>query len=313
MDNDLITLCFNLGLLLDNDITEKLLFKTFECDSEVDQCDLDTDFWRVMGIGQLGCHEESEVIVVVLGCLTKLDLLDSTFTHKFGVHQDWVKTGVDIFLHIFDQDGVTIVDCGRNFSQESVRSELKQTHVGLLVHILNPLVGLLLRVNTKTPSLGACRQDTIFCGGLISGKTIDAPATNSDSVTHNLDQTESLRARNLLFLADCVPTVRQPLPVSTSECTEVGNTSAGEEDITDELINVNIETLDSFLPSYSFFNKQDNKLLSTTHACLITIHSEFQFVLFGLKSVGVSNESSYVLLNNAELIKLLVEDCHALL
>ena len=73
--------------------------------------------------------------------------------------------------------------------------------VGLL-HVLDPLVGLLLRIDTQTPSLGLGSQDTILTGGLISGETIDVPASDLDRVTHNLGKVETFTSGDILFLAE---------------------------------------------------------------------------------------------------------------
>jgi len=188
-----------------------------------------------VGIRHLGGHEQSEIVIVVLGSLTQLDLLNTTIAHKLRVHQNWVKTRINSLLDILHKDWVAIVHCSRYFSEESTGSKFEQAHLLLLVHIFDPLVCLLLRIDAKTPTLSTCREDTVLSGGLIGWETINAPAANNDRIAHDLNQAEDLRAWNLLFFADNIPFRCQNLSVDASKCSEIRNAGTGKENISHKL------------------------------------------------------------------------------
>ena len=71
----MLTLGLDLGLFLDDDISEQLLLQTRSCHSEVDQCDLNADFRRVVRVWHLRSHEQFEAINELIGLfLVQLDL-----------------------------------------------------------------------------------------------------------------------------------------------------------------------------------------------------------------------------------------------
>jgi len=61
LHNQLILLSLNLRLLLFDDLYKQLVFKTVGCDGEIDETNLNTNFWQVMWVTKFRGHEELEV------------------------------------------------------------------------------------------------------------------------------------------------------------------------------------------------------------------------------------------------------------
>jgi hypothetical protein len=55
--------------------------------------------------------------------------------------------------------------------------------VVVLLHLLDPFVGLGLWVDEEWPSLGLSRDDTVLNGELIGRKSLDAPLSDLHRVT----------------------------------------------------------------------------------------------------------------------------------
>ena len=168
MKDDLVALSLDLGLLLDDDVSEQLLLQTLKRYGEVDQGHLNAHFRRVERIGHLSGHIQLELVVVVVNGVTKPDLLETTLASVLRVHEQWVNRGVNGLLDVLDKHGVSVVD-GCDHSSEQLVAKLKDFEVLILVHVPQPHVCLLLRVNAQAPSLRLGCQDTVFDRGLVSG------------------------------------------------------------------------------------------------------------------------------------------------
>jgi len=227
LHNNLNTLGFNFRLFLDDDITEELLLETFSSHSKVDQSNLDAHFWGVMRVRQLRSHVETEVHVKIFDGITKFDLHNATLSCELRMHEDGVKTRIDVLKHVLNQNGAAILYSSFDLTKEGCLAEFELAQFLLLVHSAQPLESLLLRVNTETPTFSTGSQNTILTGSVISGKTFNVPTTDNDWVAHDTRKSESGRARNLLFNGHLCPLVSKHLTVSTRKGTEVGNASAG--------------------------------------------------------------------------------------
>ena len=77
LNNQLVPPLLNLRLLIVDDVYEKLVFKSFESHSEVNDGELDASFRQEVRIVQLGREHQSEVGVVDQWLVTKVQFLDS--------------------------------------------------------------------------------------------------------------------------------------------------------------------------------------------------------------------------------------------
>lgn len=58
-----------------DDVHKQLVLKTIWGDSEVNDGYLDADLWQVVRVGQLGGHQETEVLRIRNGLVTKSHLV----------------------------------------------------------------------------------------------------------------------------------------------------------------------------------------------------------------------------------------------
>jgi len=79
-----------------------------------------------MRVGHLGCHEESEVIIVVNIRITKSHLLDAATSVECLLQQNWIDGWIDVFLNILYQNGTTVADASADLTEEVVLPELHQ-------------------------------------------------------------------------------------------------------------------------------------------------------------------------------------------
>lgn len=265
LDNDLISLRFNLGSLLLDDIDEELLLKSLDRHGEIDDGHLNTDLGSVMGVSHLGCHEQSEAIIVVLNRIAQLNLLDTTVSDELLFEEEGVNGGIDRFLDVLDEHGLTIAYAAADLTEEVGGLEEAVDCVVLSLELLlDPAVGLLLRINTETPSFSHGYHDTVLSGRLIGWKSVHLPSSNGNWVSHYCSQAESVSAWNVSFLSLNCPCVCKLLSVITSESSIVSNTCAREENVSDEIIYLDLDPLDSFFPPDSFVGKKDDQGLSTS-------------------------------------------------
>ena len=97
------------GSLSLNDQGQELVAQSLFSDREIDQGRLSLDFRWVMGVGQLGLHEQLEVLMQgeVLGPqLQDLSTSLDDETPRDDRHDD----GVDLLVHVLDQAGVPVLD-----------------------------------------------------------------------------------------------------------------------------------------------------------------------------------------------------------
>lgn len=265
LDNDLISLRFNLGPLLLDDIDEELLLKSGERHGKVDDGHLNTDLGSVVGVSHLGCHVQSVAVIVVLDRIAQLDLLDTTVSNELLFEEDRVNGGIDIFLNVLDEHGLTIAYAAADLTEEVGGLEEAVGRVVLSLELLlDPAVGLLLRIDTETPSFGHGDHDTVLSGRLIGWKSVHLPSSNGNWVTHYCCQGKSVSAWNTSFLSLNCPLVCKLLSVFTSESSIVSNACTREENVSNEIIDLDLDPLYSFFPPDSFVGKKDDQSLSTS-------------------------------------------------
>lgn len=98
------------------------------------------------------------------------------------------------------------------------------------------------------------------------------------------------------------------LAISACETTEVRDASTGEEDITDQLIDLVTKNGNCFSPTNSFVSKKHDKLLSSSHATLISLHLGLKITLLVLQLTCLEVEFVNLLLGGADTGKFLIED-----
>ena len=120
LDNNLLTLGLDLRLFLHYDISEQLLLQTRRRHSEVDQCDLNADFRRIVRVWHLCSHEQFEAVNELIGLfLVQLDLPSAILIQELLMQENGVNARLNLLLKILDKKWLSIVDAVRHRSQES--------------------------------------------------------------------------------------------------------------------------------------------------------------------------------------------------
>lgn len=177
-----------------------------------------------MWVTQLGGHKELELVVVLDNRVTNLDVLRGT-TRCDLLLQKWLNSRVKLLMNIFHHDGAANLDAGFQVFEVVLVAELEDLDalLGLLVHSLDPLVGLALWVDVQRPSARFERDDGIFDREGIGWKTIDIPVLDLHGIAKCLCQGEGARVGNLLILAVLDPSLDELISVNRIESSKIGN------------------------------------------------------------------------------------------
>ena len=202
------------------------MLETLKCDGEVNHGHFDADFGNVMRVGHLGGHEESEVLVVVHIGVSKSNLEDTRVTLCLLLKKNGIDGWINSLLHILNEAWKSISYSSGNISQECGWPELKHNKTVVLLHVLNPLIGLLLRINAKGISLSLKSQDTVFTGNLITWEAGNTPVSKGDWISHGSNEGEVFTGWDLSFESSLHPLGYELFSVLSSECTKVGDASA---------------------------------------------------------------------------------------
>lgn len=140
-------------MLVLDDIYEELVFKTIWGDSEVNDCDLNADLWKVMRVCELGGDQELEIIIVWNISVSKSDYPLTCLFHNV-LRKDWLKRWVELLLDVLKKDWLSESNSVLNDLQELRVGKLDGLKIAVLLHNLDPLVSLRLWINKEWPSLG---------------------------------------------------------------------------------------------------------------------------------------------------------------
>lgn len=86
---------------------QKLLLQALRGDKEVEEGDLDRDFWWVMGVCQLAGHVEAEIWVVGDHIVPNLDDLAATLHSKYVTFCHFTLVAGNRHFHVLGNIGTT--------------------------------------------------------------------------------------------------------------------------------------------------------------------------------------------------------------
>ena len=129
-----------------------------------------------------------------------------------------------------------------------------------------------------------------------------------NGVTHDLNETELFARGDTTFDTLMGPLGSELLAISSSETTEVRYASTRKEDIADQLVDLVTENGNCFSPTNSFVSKKHDKLLSSSHAALISLHFGLEITLLILQLASLEVEFVYLFLGSTDTGKFLIKD-----
>ena len=106
----LLALLLQLGLLLGNNTTKQLIFKTFHCDSKVDDGDLGAEFGCVMRVGQTRRHKQLECFCIVKFFVCKSNLPTFALLDNHLL-KNWFHQWINVLFNVFNQQRLSKREC----------------------------------------------------------------------------------------------------------------------------------------------------------------------------------------------------------
>mmetsp|Transcript_6479 Transcript_6479/g.8713 ORF Transcript_6479/g.8713 Transcript_6479/m.8713 type:complete len:233 (+) Transcript_6479:3267-3965(+) len=229
------------------------------------------------------------------------------------MQKDGVNGGVNGLMDVLNEQGLSIVDAVGDATEPVVAREGDDSQILILEHVLQPLVGLLLRVNAETPALSLRHQNTVLERDRVRRQLVHVPLRDLHGVAHDLDQTELFTSGDSTVDALISPLGGELIAIGTGKATEVGDASAGEEDIADELVDLVLKQGASICPTDTFVLQQHDEFLGARHATLVSLDVRFERGFLILELVGLLVQLVDLVLGGAHTSELLVEDGLSLL
>jgi len=99
--------------------------------------------------------------------LSKPDLHDTSLGLVLLFQQNWINGWIDAFFEILNEKRLSSPNACCDISEEGVRTKLEQLKTVVLFKILDPFIGLLLWIDTKSISFCLNCENTVFTGDLV--------------------------------------------------------------------------------------------------------------------------------------------------
>jgi len=184
LQDEFDALCFQLYSFKPDYFCEELVFEAAGCDSEVDDGGFDANFGDVVGVCEFGGEVELEVCIVghVLVAQSQQPLL--ALLHQL-LAQNGLEGGVELFFDVLHEHDLAVADSVLEYLEEVGFAEFGDVHVAVLVHVLDPLVGLALRVDDERPPAAVEDENAIVGRERVSGKTVFLPIPDLHLIRQN--------------------------------------------------------------------------------------------------------------------------------
>lgn len=130
-----------------------------------------------MRVREFGGEVELEVGVVghVLVAQSQQPLL--ALLHQL-LPQNGLQRGVEFFFDVFHEHDLSVADGVLEYFEEVGFAEFGDVHVAVLVHVLDPLVGLALGVDDQRPPAAVEDENAVVGRKRVRGKTVLLPISD---------------------------------------------------------------------------------------------------------------------------------------
>ena len=159
LQDELILLFFQLRPFPGHYDPQELILQTLHGDHEVQQGHLDGGFRQVVRVPQLRRDVEAEVLGVLDGAVSQLDA-DAASLLEGLLQEQRLQDGVQFLSNVLQEDRGAELDAVLQRAHKVRVCEFDDVEVFGLLHVLDPLVGLSLRVDHQWPaaSVAACEM-----------------------------------------------------------------------------------------------------------------------------------------------------------
>eukprot|EP00964_Phaeocystis_antarctica_P055484 scaffold32640_cov63-Phaeocystis_antarctica.AAC.2 len=234
LEHEPLLLLLQLGPLLGHHDAEQLVLQPLGRDHEVEQRHLDGDLGHVVRVAQLGRHEELEVLVVLDGAVAQLDRHDASRLEDL-LKQHGLEHRVELLAHVLEQRGLAELQRVLEHAREVAVGELERDQAELAVAVLDPLVGLHLRVDHERPAARLRDHDAVVDGEHVVGQPVNVPRADLDRVAERRGEREGGRARDLVVAAQLDPLGDHAVAEDLRERAHVRDHARGDEHVAREV------------------------------------------------------------------------------
>mmetsp|Transcript_42091 Transcript_42091/g.120820 ORF Transcript_42091/g.120820 Transcript_42091/m.120820 type:complete len:470 (-) Transcript_42091:6898-8307(-) len=275
-------------LLLDDDV-EELVLKANTCDHEIEDCDLDCNLRKVVRIAELRSEVKLESLGILKCLVAKLDHHTIPLLVRL-LEQDRLNGWVRLLQDVLDEERGAIAEATLQVPEVVTVGELDNLALLWRLHLLDPLVGLPLRVDAQRPPASLVHDDAILDGERVVGKAPNRPVSDLHWLTEALHQREGRGARDALLLRNRRPTCHCPLAEVGRECSEVGDQAAGDDRVAGEADVVVAEIYGVLRPPGLLTPQGLDERLGACDLLLAQVHLVGQVVLLRVEGVQLRLE-----------------------
>ena len=180
-DNELILhLCEIRALLGDHD-AQQLVLQALRGDQKVENGNLYTDLRGVVRVPELGGHIEGEVRMIRNDIVTNLDDVVASVLEDL-LQEQWLKCRLKLLSYVLQQHRTSKPHSILKSPKIVFLTELDHVQTPILLHVLDPIVCLTLRVDHQRPATGLAEDDCILRGLGVRRKACDVPGPHLDRV-----------------------------------------------------------------------------------------------------------------------------------
>eukprot|EP00966_Prymnesium_polylepis_P175558 4062870-Prymnesium_polylepis.1 len=211
-------------------LTEQLVLEALLRDREVEQRHLDGRLGRVVRVGQLGRQVKLELGMVRDGVVADLHHDVAALLERL-LEQHRLERRVEVLEHVLHEEGLAEAHRVLDRAEELLVGRLANLDALGRLHVLDPLVGLPLRVDEERPAECRREDDAVLGREAIGGQPVHLPRAQLDGVAHRLDQRRALRVRHVVLLHRFAPLGRALVAVARDERAEVRHVARRQADV----------------------------------------------------------------------------------
>mmetsp|Transcript_66224 Transcript_66224/g.110616 ORF Transcript_66224/g.110616 Transcript_66224/m.110616 type:complete len:433 (-) Transcript_66224:1802-3100(-) len=233
LHHELVLLHLQLRPLKPHDIDQKLVLQTFGRDSEVDDGGTDLELGHVVGVRQFGGDEELEVGVVVHVGVAQADQEPPTGLEDL-LGQNGVQGGIQLLPHVLQQHRNAHPDAVLERPEDIGVVQFDDLQALVAIHVLDPLIGLALRIDHEAPPPSAALNGPILDGDVVQRQPLDTPLPDGHGLRQAV-QREVYIHRHAHVLALLHPVGEHVLAVLGREGPEVRDGARSEQHVAHEV------------------------------------------------------------------------------
>jgi len=244
---------------------QALLLETGFDNDEVDDVYLTGDLGRVVWVWQPCGDIELELGVVLNFPGAEFDTEAATILNeRFTEHT--IQGRVHTLTNILQQNGLTLGNCDLNLPY--VVDILGISNDQVVAHLLNPLVGLVLRIYVQSPPQTFGNEHTVLCGEVVCGQSIRLPLPCNCFARKELRELQALAHLDALFFDPRQPHIIQQVAVVGGEGSTVGHEGCCDDAVAEQAAVLLLKQRKSHYPVCLLIGQGGDQFLTAVDLCL---------------------------------------------